>query len=97
MEIPDRHDCLSYTNQSLLHERGGSKGIRRLRFNYFAAAQAIGADTHTLAVAARGLRADRPQVDVPAALSHIVRVADIISGARPFAANLTYLCHDNLR
>ena len=70
---------------------------RRLRLYDFAAAQAIGADAHALAVAARRLRTDRPQVDVPAALGHVVRVADVISGARLLAANFTYLCHDDLR
>lgn len=33
------------------------------------------------------------QVHVPAALCHIMRVADIVSELRPFAAHFTYSCH----
>jgi hypothetical protein len=60
--------------------------VEDLRFDDFAAAQAGGADAHAL-----GGRADpsmdRPQVDVPAALGDIVRVADAVSRLRLFAAD----------
>ena len=63
-----------------------------LRFDDFAAAQAGRADAHAL-----GGRADfgvhGAQVDVPAPLAHVMRVADRVAAHRLLAANLTNLCH----
>ena len=33
------------------------------------------------------------QIDIPAALGHVVRVRNVVAELRSFAANLTYLCH----
>jgi hypothetical protein len=72
--------------------------VEKLRLNDFATAQAGGAHAHLLAVARTlYLSADWAQIDVPAPLGHIVGVANVVTGARTFAANLTYLCHDFLR
>jgi len=63
-----------------------------LGFDDFAAAQAGRADAHAL-----GGRADfgvhGAQVDVPAPLAHVMRVADRVAAHRLLAANLTNLCH----
>jgi hypothetical protein len=68
------------------------EGREELRFYDFATAQAGGADANT-----SGGRADlgmhRPQVDVPTPFGDVMSVADIIPELRPFAADLTYLCH----
>jgi hypothetical protein len=64
-----------------------------LRFYDFAAAQAGSADADTLGPATH-FGADRTQIDVPAPLSHIVGVADVVSKLRPFAADRANLCHD---
>jgi len=64
-----------------------------LRLNDFAAAQAGGADADALARALH-FGVDRAQIDVPAALGHVMGVADVISKLRPFAADFAYLCHD---
>jgi hypothetical protein len=67
-----------------------------LCLNDFAAAQAGCADANAL-----GRSFDpgpnRAQVDVPAALGHVVGVADPVTELRPFAANLAYLCHGPLQ
>ncbi len=63
-----------------------------LRLDDFAAAQAGGADAHA-PVARGGFGADRTQVDVPAPLGHVMRVADFVAGTRLLAANFTHLCH----
>ena len=39
----------------------------------------------------------RAQIDVPAPLSDVVRVTDVVSRTRPFAANFTNLCHEVLQ
>ena len=63
-----------------------------LSLNDFAAAQAGSANANPLGGGAHaGMNC--AQVNVPAALSHIVRVADTVSELRPFAAKFTYLCH----
>ena len=67
-----------------------------LRFDDFAALEAARADANALANALH-LGVNRTQIDVPAPLSHIVGVADVISELRPFAADFTYLCHDYSR
>ena len=38
-------------------------------------------------------RANGAQIYVPAPLSDVVGVADIVSKLRPFAAHFTYACH----
>ena len=67
-----------------------------LGLNDFAAAQAGGADAHALG-AALYFGANRAQIDVPATTRHVMGVADGISELRPFAADITNLCHDNSR
>jgi hypothetical protein len=38
--------------------------------------------------------ADALKVRIPAAAARVVRVADHVAERRPFAAKLTFLCHD---
>ena len=64
----------------------------RLRFDDFAATQAGGADANALGSAAN-FGVDRPQIDIPAPLGHVVRVTDIVSELRPLAADFTNMCH----
>jgi hypothetical protein len=59
----------------------------------FAAAQAGRAHADTLG-AALHFGVNGTQIDVPAPLSHIVGVADVVSKLRPFAADRANLCHD---
>jgi len=70
--------------------------VSLLSFYDFAGTQATSANADALANTLY-LGVDRTQIDVPAPLGHVVGVADVITGARTFAANLTYLCHDFLR
>ena len=65
----------------------------QLCFGDFTGLDAVGADADPL-VTAPDLRLHRVQVDVPASARHIVRVGHIVAKLRPFAANITYLCHD---
>jgi hypothetical protein len=65
-----------------------------LGFNDFAAAQAGRADADALPLTA-DFRVHRTQVDVPAPLGDIVRVADAVSRLRLLAADITLLCHDD--
>jgi hypothetical protein len=65
-----------------------------LRFGDFAAAQAAGANAQALVAAALHLGVDGPQIDVPAATLHVVRVADVVSELRLLAADCTNLCHE---
>ncbi len=58
----------------------------------FAGADAGGADTNALAGAIYQ-RANGLQVDVPAALGHVVRVADAVAELRTTAAYFTNLSH----
>ena len=67
-----------------------------LGFDHSAAAQARGADPNPLGRAAY-LGVDGAEIDVPAAFTHVVSVADGISKLRPFAANVANLCHDYSR
>ena len=67
-----------------------------LRFDDFTAAQAGSADTHAFGRGAH-LGMNRAQVDVPAPLSHVVGVTDVVSKLRPLAADLAYLCHEPLQ
>ena len=66
-----------------------------LRLDHFAAANASGAYSHAL-----GGRAHAgvywTQIDVPAPLGDVMRVANAVSGLRLLAADFTLLCHDCL-
>jgi hypothetical protein len=75
---------------------GWIKNRKGLCLGDFAATQATGADSHTL-VAGLSLGVHRTQVDVPAPLGNIVRVTDVISELRTFAADFTNLCHNLLQ
>ena len=68
--------------------------VRRLLcLGDFAALDAAGADANALGGAVyEGF--NRLQVDVPATPGDVVRVRDVVSEARTFAANVAYLCHD---
>ena len=70
--------------------------VKDLRLGDLAAAQAVGADAHAL-IAMRRFGVHRAQIDVPAPLGDIMRVTDVVSRARPFAANFTNLCHEVLQ
>ena len=67
---------------------------RFLSLNDFAAAQAGRADAHTLSGRPHA-GVHRTQVDVPAPLGDIVRVADAVSRLRLLAADIALLCHDH--
>ena len=68
--------------------------ITQLSFLDFSASQAGRANADTLPRALPHFGVDRAQIDVPAALCHVVRVADVVSKLRPLAADLANLCHD---
>ena len=68
--------------------------VKGLSLDDFAAAQAGRADANALALA-RDLGVHRTQVDVPAPLGDVVRVADAVSRLRLLAADFTLLCHWN--
>jgi hypothetical protein len=68
--------------------------VEFLRLGDFAAADAGGADAHALALA-RDLGVHRTQIDVPAPLGDVMRVADAVSRLRLLAADITLLCHDD--
>ena len=70
--------------------------LRKLSFDDFAAAHAGSADADAL-IGAIHLGMDRAQIDVPAPAAHVVGVADGVSKLRPFAAEITNLCHDYSR
>src|SRR5258708_4540692 len=70
--------------------------IADLGLGDFAGLDAAGADANAL-VAAAYLRLYRAQIDVPPAPADVVRVGDVVAELRAFAANLTYLCHDQLQ
>ena len=64
-----------------------------LRLGYLAGLDAGGADADALGCAVnQGL--DSLEIDVPAAPRDVVRVGDVITELRAFAANVAYLCHD---
>lgn len=67
-----------------------------LSFGDFASLNAAGADANAL-VAATYLCLDRAQIHIPAPPAHVVRMGNVIPELRPFAANLTYLCHNQLQ
>ncbi len=63
-----------------------------LRLHDFAAAQAGSTNADPL-VRAADFRVNRAQIDVPAPLRHVMRVADVISKLRLLAAHCTHLSH----
>ena len=66
---------------------------RLLSFGDFTALDATGADANALGRSVnKGF--DPLQVDVPAAPRDVVRVRDVVSKTRAFAANVAYLCHN---
>ena len=70
-------------------------GTAALRLRDLTGLDAAGAHANALRIAVHQ-RLYRLQVHVPAPPRHIVRVRNIIAKLRPFAANITYLCHLNL-
>jgi hypothetical protein len=68
----------------------------QLSFDDFAAAQAASADAHALPLSVY-LGMNRTQIDVPAPLRDVVRVADMVSRLRLLPADFTFLCHDRSR
>ena len=67
-----------------------------LAFDDFSGLDAAGADADTLAAAIE-LGLDRLKVDVPAAAGGVVCVGDVVSELRPFAAEITFVCHNLLQ
>ena len=67
-----------------------------LAFDDFSGLDAASADADTLAAAIE-LGLDRLKVDVPAATGGVVRVGDIVSELRAFAAEITFVCHNLLQ
>lgn len=63
-----------------------------LSFSDFAALDAAGADPNPLRRAV-DQRLNSLQIHIPAPTRHVVRVRDVVSKLRPFAANVAYLCH----
>ena len=64
-----------------------------LSLGNLAGLDAAGADADALRGAVdQGL--DSLQIDVPAAARNVVRVRDVVTELRAFAANIAYLCHD---
>src|SRR5207302_1247793 len=74
--------------------RGGSFSGSCDHLRHFAAANAGGAGANTLAHAIHH-GPHRAQVHIPAPLSHIMGVADIVAELRPFAADIAYSWHRN--
>ena len=68
-------------------------GAGRLAFDDLAVLDAAGADLHALGNAI-GERLDCLKIRVPATTCDVVRVGDIVAELRPFAAKITYVCHD---
>ena len=64
-----------------------------LAFNDLAVLDATGADLHALRNAV-SQRLHRLKIRVPATTGDVVRVRDIVAELRPFAAKITYVCHD---
>jgi hypothetical protein len=69
--------------------------VKGLRLDDFAAAQAGSADADALSLT-RDLGVHRTQINVPAPLGDVMRVADMISRLRLLAAYFALLCHGPL-
>jgi hypothetical protein len=71
--------------------------FRRLRyFRDLVAFDATGANPHTHVAALRALHANFLQVGVETSAGAIVRVGDVITELRAFAADFASFCHDCL-
>jgi hypothetical protein len=75
------------------HGPGLLYDLSSLGFDDLAALDAAGADAQFLR-AALNLGLHRAKIDAPAPPRHIVRMRDIVSELRAFAADLTDLSHD---
>ena len=64
-----------------------------LAFDDLAVLDAARADLHALRNAV-GQRLHRLKIRVPATTGDVVRVGDVVAELRPFAAKITYVCHD---
>jgi hypothetical protein len=71
-------------------------GIRELCLFDLAALDAAGADAQALG-SAIDLCLHRAEIDVPAPLGDVVRVRDVITELRAFAADIANLSHDSLQ
>jgi hypothetical protein len=69
---------------------------RALRLDDLTGFDASSADANAL-VAAINFSLDRAKIYVPATLGHVVRMRDLVTELRAFAADFTYLCHDKLQ
>jgi hypothetical protein len=65
-------------------------------FRHFVAFNATGADFHAHVAALRALHADLLQVGVETPAGAIVRVGDVVTELRAFAADFASFCHDCL-
>ena len=70
-----------------------NQGVEQLGLHDLTAAQAGGADADALG-RALDFGADGTEIDVPAALRHVVGVADVVAELRPLAADVTNLSHN---
>ncbi len=68
----------------------------QLSLDDFTGLDAAGADANAL-VPAWYLSFNRTQIDVPAALRNVVRVRNLVTELRAFAAEFANLCHDKLQ
>ena len=67
-----------------------------LGFDDLAGLDAASADANAL-VATIDFSLNRAKIYVPATLGHVVRVRDLVTELRTFAADFAYLCHDKLQ
>jgi hypothetical protein len=73
--------------------KAGRGARARLRLGDFAALDAAGANANALGSAVhQGF--DSLEIHVPTAARYVVRVRDVVTELRAFAANIAYLCHD---
>ena len=71
-------------------------GRTGLGFNDLAGFDATSADANAL-VAAIHFSLNRTKIYVPATLGHVVRMRDLVTELRTFAADFANLCHDELQ
>src|ERR1700691_2560391 len=74
----------------------GKRSNCRLCLYDLACFNTTGADANAL-VPARNLSLDRAEINVPAALGHIVRMRNLIAELRTFTANCANLSHHELQ
>jgi hypothetical protein len=65
-------------------------------FDDLAGLDAASADANAL-VATIDFSLNRAKIYVPTTLGHVVRVRDLVTELRTFAADFAYLCHDKLQ